>query len=127
MPFFAILDKDQVVQCATEPEARAVCDGHLAKGHPAVRSASVYEGPDEGTVRRVVVEGRQILRFCYAGIPPNFYASDEWRDQQERVRRHRLERGGWDCHCGEENDEDTSYCPSCGREIPFEAAERGDA
>lgn len=112
--FVVILDNKRVESFETRAEAIRAYDSHLAQGHPAARVASVYEGPDEETVRRVVLDRWEPVRLVCAGIPRNFYGSEDWRKQQDAARKSRLDSGGWDCICGEENDEDVRYCPSCG-------------
>jgi hypothetical protein len=115
--YFAILDQTKVVPCEDEGEARSVAKAHLAKGHPAARSASVYEAPSEAMLRQVVLEKRDPnpVRFIYVGIPRNYYDSEEWKAEQAKRKARRLADGAWDCTCGEECENDMSYCPSCGR------------
>ncbi len=123
--FFVWLDRgDVVLGYDSKAEALQQYKEHLAQGHPAARSATVHEAPDELTFRQAVIDRREIVRLVCAGIPSNFYDSDEWAQQQADVRRRRLERGGWDCGCGEENDEDVAYCPGCGHEGEVLVAER---
>lgn len=126
MPFYVLLDKTEVIACNTRDEAKAIYEAHLAKGHPAVRVASVYQAPNEELFRQVVVEGKELVSLVCVGIPSNYYASDEWKQQQAERDQRRLKEGGWDCCCGEEHDRDVTYCPKCGESswdhIPEETA-----
>lgn len=118
MTYFAVLDKDQIVACEDEAHARRIYDEHLAKGHPAVRSASIFEAPDEETLRKDMA-GWKPVRFVCAGIPRNYYDSDEWKESRERTRQARLARGDWECMCGEFCESDMTFCPNCGAEAPY--------
>lgn len=115
MNWYVILDDDAPIECASRTEAHERAEAHLAKGHPAVRKASIYQAPDAETLTRWIAGWRPV-QFVFVGIPRNYYESEEWAEKQKGHRQARLGRGEVECSCGQWVEPDDSYCPNCGRE-----------